>query len=132
MMGLRSTLIAGAVALLLALLLLGQCQRARQAGAEASLNAKTGKAAADSGADAVGAVGALSGRNSTTDQITRENDARIHAAPGAGQAVSSAVADAGRISLCRRAAYRGKPECVQFTPAGGMAGAGAGGGHPDQ
>ncbi|HQS70900.1 MAG: hypothetical protein B7Y36_08170 [Novosphingobium sp. 28-62-57] len=126
MSGLRSTLIAAAVALVLALLLLGQCQKARTAGAEADLSAKTGKAQGQAGADAVNAAGAASERQSETDKITRENDAKIRSAAGADQPVDPAVGDAGRMGLCRRAAYRGKPECMRFTPAQGVAGSGAG------
>lgn len=117
MIGIRSTLIAAAIALLLALLLLGQCQRTRTAGAEASLNAKVGQAAAESGADAVGAVGAVSARVSVSDQTGRQNDEAIRSAAGADQLVPDAVDGAGRSGLCRRAAYRADPHCVQFTPA---------------
>jgi hypothetical protein len=115
--GLRATLIAGAVALLLALLLLGQCQKLRVVAAKASLSAATGQAALDSGKDAVGAVGAVSASASAGDAITRENERAILSAPGAQVVVDPAVRDAGLVGLCRRAAYRGDPKCVRFTPA---------------
>jgi hypothetical protein len=117
MIGLRSTLIAAAVALMLALLLLGQCQRARNAGAEAALAGASGRAAVESGKDAVGAVGAVSARESAGNDIGRTNDAEIHAADGAAQAVPVAVDAAGRAGLCRRAAYQRDPKCMRFTPA---------------
>lgn len=117
MIGLRSTLIAAAVALVLALLFLGQCQRARTAGAEAALSKETGASAVASGRDAVGAVAAVSGRESAGDAIGRTNDAEIRKAEGAGQAVPGAVDAAGRSSLCRRAAYRGDAKCLRFPPA---------------
>lgn len=128
MMGIRSTIIAGVVALLLGLLLLGQCQKARTAGAEAAVSAKTGQAATMAGQAAVEAVGGVSARQSDIDQTTRENDAKIRSAAGADQLVDPAVADAGLIGLCRRAAYRGDPKCLRFTPAGRVAPTGAGGG----
>jgi hypothetical protein len=117
MIGLRGTLIAAALALVLALLLLGQCQRARNAGAEAALAGASGRAAIESGKDAVGAVGAVSARESASNEIGRTNDAEIRKAPGADQAVPAAVDHAGRAGLCRRAAYRRDPKCLRFTPA---------------
>lgn len=132
MSGLRSTLIAGAVALVLLLLLLGQCQKARTAGAEADLRAKTDKAQVQAGGDAVNAVSRASERQSETDRITRENARAIHEAAGAGNTIDPAVSGAGLAGLCRRAAYRGDPKCLRFTPAGSVAGAGAGSAAADQ
>jgi len=117
MIGLRGTLIAAAVALVLALLLLGQCQRARTAGAEAALAGAAGRAAVESGKDAVGTVGGVSARDNQTNEIGRTNDAEIRNAAGAAQAVPVAVDRAGRAGLCRRAAYRRDSECLRFTPA---------------
>ncbi len=117
MTALRGTLIAGAVALLLALLLLGQCQRARTAGAQAKLSTETGQAAVESGRDAVGSVSAAAARADAGEAIGRMNDEAIHGAAGADQPVPPAVAAAVRSGLCRRAAYRGDPGCLRFTPA---------------
>jgi hypothetical protein len=99
------------------LLVLARCQGTRTAGAEARLSKETAASAIESGKDAVGAVGAVSGRESAGDAIGRINDADIRKAEGAGQAVPGAVAGAGRSSLCRRAAYRGDAKCMRFTPA---------------
>lgn len=117
MIGLRSTLIAGAVALVLAMLWLSQCQQARTAGAEARLGNAVAGAAVESGRDAVGAVGGVSASETAIDRTGRQNDADIRSAAGAGEAVPAAVDTAGRAGLCRRAAYRGDPKCVRFTPA---------------
>lgn len=125
---LTATMIAGAIVLVLALLLLGQCQKTLTAGAEADLSAKTGAAQGQAGQAAIEAVSAAAERQAATDQLTRENDAQIKNAAGADQPVDPAVGHAGRMGLCKRAAYRGKPECLRFTPAGSVAGAGAGGG----
>lgn len=132
MNGIRATLIAGAIALVLAILLLGQCQKARTAGAEASLSAKTGAAGVVAGGEAVNAVAGASERQAATDEITRENADAIRSAPGAGQLVDPAAASAGLVGLCRRAAYRSDPKCLRFTPAGSVADAGAGGAAANQ
>lgn len=80
---------------------------------EAELNANRAGAAIESGADAAGTVGEVGTRASETDMITRENENAIRNAEGADAPVNPAAAAAGRDSLCRRAAYRDSPECVQ-------------------
>ncbi|WP_404480052.1 hypothetical protein [Novosphingobium sp. BL-52-GroH] len=119
--------------LLLALVAIGailfglhQCQTARRAGSEAALSAQMGKAASDDGKDAVGVVGAVSGRNSASDDLTRENEDAIRNAPGAATPVDPGVRDAGLAGLCRRAAYRDSEKCLQRPVAGGVAPGGAG------
>ncbi|MFC0204744.1 hypothetical protein [Novosphingobium soli] len=109
---------------LVAVILFGveRCQRARQAGKEAALSAKQGEAALGSGKDAVGAVGAVSGRSSASDDLTRENDDAIRKAPGAEAAVDPRLRDAGLDSLCKRAAYRDSEQCLQRAAAGRVAG----------
>ena len=71
---------------------------------------------------AVGAIGLTltacggdptEGEQSATDTITRENDHAIRTAPGADAPVDPALRDTGLAGLCRRAAYRGDPKCVQ-------------------
>lgn len=107
-----------------------QCQKARQAGREASLSAELSKAVSESGKDAVGVVGAVSGRNTATDEITRENADAIRNAQGAGAPVDPAVRDAVLGGLCKRAAYRSDPKCLQRSASAGMANAGAGSAAP--
>jgi hypothetical protein len=113
MIGLRSTLIAGAAALLLGVLLLGQCQRARTAGMEAALGRNAAGAAIASGQDASNTVGSVSASEAATDATGRTNDAEIRKAQGAAQAVPAAVDTAGRNALCLRAAYRRDPRCLR-------------------
>jgi hypothetical protein len=90
-------------------------------GKTAKVEAKLGKEQADaalqSGADAVGTVAGVNASDADTDSITRSNDRDIRTAPGANAPVDPAVAAAGRRSLCKRAANRNKPECVQHAPA---------------
>lgn len=119
------------VALLLAILFgVRQCQNARNLGTESRVSRSQTGAALDSGADAVGAAGAVSGRNSQTDQITMENADAIRTAPGADAPVDPALDRVARDGLCRRAAYRSDPKCVHFTPAEGVARGGARGTAP--
>lgn len=84
---------------------------------EAKLGANQTGAAIASGADAVATLGQSARAEAATDSITRENDRAIREAPGADAPVDPALRDAGLRSLCRRAANRGKPECLQLAPA---------------
>jgi hypothetical protein len=80
---------------------------------EARLQTNQTGAAMASGADAVETLGQTAAAEAAADTITRENDRAIRNAPGAGAPVDPAADAAGRASLCRRAAYRGRPECLQ-------------------
>lgn len=114
----RRVLIGLALAALLAgFLWLQSCQTARTAKTEAKLSQNQTEAALASGKDAVETVGETAAGASATDAITRENDRAIRNAPGAAAPVDPAAHAAGIASLCRRAANRGKPECLQQPPA---------------
>ncbi|RIV87513.1 hypothetical protein [Aurantiacibacter zhengii] len=97
----------------LVLVTLNQCQNARRAGQQANLNEKQAEAVSDSAADAIGTVGAVSGRQQDSDDLTRSNADAIDQAEGASDAVNPSVHGAGLDGLCRRAAYRSDPRCVQ-------------------
>lgn len=84
---------------------------------EARLANNQAQAALDSGADAVSAVGAVGAAEIRIDVITRENERAIRTAPGADAPVDPAIHAAGIASLCRRAANRGRAECMQQPPA---------------
>lgn len=110
----RRVLIGLALGLLAAgFLWLEACQTARTAKTEVKLSTNQTGAAIASGKDAAATVGESAARDAATDSITRENDRAIRNAPGAAAPVDPAADAAGRASLCRRAAYRGKPECLQ-------------------
>lgn len=83
----------------------------------AELRGNQTEAALESGADAVGTVGAQGAAEDAVDAITEENEDAIRHAEGADAPVAPAADAAGRASLCKRAAYRGRPECVQHAPA---------------
>lgn len=109
--GLALALILGAV------LLWNAWGAASTAKTEARLGANQTDAALASGADAVETLGKSAAAEAAVDTITRENERAIREAPGADAPVDPAVHGAGLRSLCRRAANRGKPECLQQPPA---------------
>jgi hypothetical protein len=76
--------------------------------AEAEAGAARGNAR-----DAVATIGTAAAREGESETLTRENDDAIRSAPGGDAPVAAGVHDAGLDSLCRRAAYRDDPECVQ-------------------
>ncbi|GEM_PF-2686566 len=102
------------LALLLAgFLLLQSCQTSTTAKTEAKLATGQTGAAIASGADAANTVGDVAARAATTDRTTLENADEIRSAPGANAPVADGVHAAGLRALCKRAAYRGRPECLQ-------------------
>jgi type II secretory pathway component PulM len=105
------------VAIIAGLLLWNAWSARATAKAEARLSKNQTEAALESGADAVGTVGAVGATEVQIDVITRENERAIREAPGADAPVDPALRTAGLQALCRRAAYRGRPECLQFAPA---------------
>jgi hypothetical protein len=109
----KALIALGAVIAVLGLLLLNQCQSASTARDQAKLNKGQAGAAIESGGDAVNTVGNRATSDAQGDALTRENDDAIRNAEGAGAPVADGVRDAGLAGLCRRAAYRGDPRCVQ-------------------
>ena len=114
----RSTIVALAVwaTVMLACLTLAYCQwqRAGTAATEAKLNRSQGGAAIESGRDAVTVIGGRSDQDAAADAATKENEDEIRKAEGAAAPVATPVRDSGLRGLCRRAAHRGDPRCVQF------------------
>lgn len=114
----RWVLIGLLAALLIGGFLLVQSWRAGStAKTEARLSRNQTTAALESGADAVGTIGAQSAREAAIDAITKENEDAIRSAPGADAPVPAAVDAVARERLCRRAVYRQRPECLQYPPA---------------
>lgn len=104
-------------AVLAGLLVWNSWQSRAVAKTEARLSQGQTGAALESGRDAVATLGKTSGFEAATDTITEENQRAIRNAPGADAPVDPASRDTGLRSVCRRAAYRGRPECLQFAPA---------------
>lgn len=117
--GLGRMVLAGLLiaALVLGLFGLRSCQQAQVARTETRLWKNQTGAALASGADAVAAVGGQQAAEVRIDIITEENDRAIRQAPGADAPLDPALDAAARRGLCRRAAYRGRTECLQFAPA---------------
>ncbi|MGX7926443.1 hypothetical protein ACWPMX_07705 [Tsuneonella sp. HG094] len=109
--------IAAVVVVLGVLWLFGALTNGERAKTEAKLGRNSAEAAIESGGDAVDTVGAQGGAERATDTITMENADAIRNAEGAAAPVARPARDAGLRSLCRRAAYHQRPECLQFTPA---------------
>jgi hypothetical protein len=101
-------------------------QSAANSRSETRLSESHGQAVQDSARDAIGSVGALNGRDTASDDLTRRNADAIRSAPGAAAPVDPALRDAGLIGLCKRRAYSRSADCLQFTPAASVAGSGAG------
>lgn len=106
--------IIATVIVVLVVLAFNQWQRARNAKTETSLATGQTGAALDSGADSVNTVGNRMDVDAAGDRLTQENNDAIRSAEGASAPVLLPVRNVGLAGLCRRAAYRGKPECVQY------------------
>ena len=111
----RSITIAVAAASMILLALFGwhQWQATRTAKAEARLATGQAGAALASGQDAANSIGNRMDADAAIDALTRENDHAIRTAPGADAPVDPALRDAALRGLCRRAAYRHDPKCLQ-------------------
>ena len=105
--------IAAAALILLALFGWHEWQASRTASTEARLASGQAGAALASGQDAANAIGNRMDADAATDTITRENDHAIRTAPGADAPVDPALRDTALRGLCRRAAYRHDPKCLQ-------------------
>lgn len=95
---------------------LSQCGRNRQRAAQARLDAEQTQAASNSAADAIATQGAVNGRETASEDLTRNNDADIRAADGAAAHVAAGVDAAGRRALCQRKTYKDTPTCKGAKP----------------
>lgn len=100
-----------AIILLLGFLQLRSCQQARQRAAQSRVDRAQQEALQNSAADAVNTVSGVATNDMATADLGRRNREEITNAEGASERVSDAATAAGRNSLCRRAAYRNRPEC---------------------
>jgi hypothetical protein len=91
--------------------LLGQCEKRREAAAQARIDREQKDARIDSGRDAVETVGNAAAREQESADLGRRNEQEIRNAQGASDKVGRGVGDAGIDSLCRRAAYRDSERC---------------------
>jgi hypothetical protein len=87
------------------------CDKHRSEAAQARLQRDQGSAQSNSAADAVSTVAASSAASEASEELTRQNEQLIRAAPGASDKVNPAVRDAGIAALCKRQAYANDPRC---------------------
>lgn len=92
------------------------CQMIRSQKAQSKVDTAQAGAASNSAADAIGTVTAAGGRETASEELTRQNARDIHKADGAGERVKPGVDYAGRAALCRREAYRNDPKCKVMKP----------------
>ena len=83
----------------------------RQAAAQARAEAGAAHGQAETAKDAVATAERVQIVHDRIERITHDNTTRIMAAPGAAEAVPSAVAIELHNALCLRDAYRGDPAC---------------------
>lgn len=111
--GVRILAVLVVLALLAAIVAQRSCSAARTAKVTAKLATSQAGAAIASGHDAADTIGNRMADDAAEDAITRENHDAIHNAHGADAPVDPDATAAGLRSLCRRAAYRRDPQCVQ-------------------
>jgi hypothetical protein len=102
-------LIGAAILLLLGAWLVNALTDGAVAKQLARLRGNEAQATLESGQDAVRTVGT---QGKKEDALTKENEDAIRNAPGATETVPAAVDNAGRASLCKRAAYRQHKDCL--------------------
>lgn len=88
-------------------------QRATTAETKARIEATKSDNAIKSGADAANTVGTRAQIDVSIDAITRQNTDAIRNLHGASAPIDSTLNRAGIAGLCRYAAYRNDPRCVQ-------------------
>jgi hypothetical protein len=111
--GVRILLALAVLALLAAIMVQRSCSAVRTASSAAKLATGQAGAAIASGHDAADAIGNRMAGDAAGDAITRENDDAIRNAHGADAPVDPDASAAGLRGLCRRAAYRRDPQCLQ-------------------
>ena len=92
--------------------------RATTAETKARIEAKRSDNALQSGADAANTVGTRARIDVNIDAITRQNTDAIRSIPGADAPVNADLNRAAIAGLCRYAAYRDNPDCVQRANSG--------------
>ncbi len=110
----RIPLIAWAVLAVLSLVMIRQCEKARNEAAQARVDAGQAGAASKSAGDAVNTVAASGEREASSEELTRDNAREIASAQGADVKATPAVDLAGRRALCKRSAYANDPKCKDF------------------
>jgi hypothetical protein len=106
--------VGAVVIVILALLLLSQCEKRRNEGAQAKVDSAQSDAASNSAGDAINTVSEAGQREAGSEELTRANERDIRAAEGADVRVNMDVHSTGLAALCKRDAYRNTERCKIF------------------
>jgi hypothetical protein len=107
-------MIVGAVLLVVGIMAFTRsCANRRDRAAQERVEDSQAKAATNSAADAIGTVSRSGEAAAASEDLTRSNARDILNTEGASQPVPGAVNAAGRRALCKREAYKNRPECRQ-------------------
>jgi hypothetical protein len=118
----RAAVVAALVILLLVGLQIRSCVMASQQQAQSKVDRGQAGAARESAGDALNTQAGVHSNDMAAADLDRTNGEEIRNAKGSDQSVDPAAGAAGRNSLCRRAAYRNRPECrVQQPDPSGVA-----------
>ena len=107
-------IVGGVVIIILALLLLSQCDKRRNEKAQAKVDSAQSEAATNSAADAIDTVSEAGRRETASEDLTRQNERDIRSAQGAGDRVNMDVHSTGLAALCKRQAYANTERCKIF------------------
>lgn len=107
-------IVGGLILFLLVSFGLYQCDKRRSERAQSRVDAAQAEAATNSASDAIGTVSRRGAEETAAEQLTRDNERDIRAAPGAGDQVNAGVNAAGLKALCRRDAYKNTERCKIF------------------
>lgn len=106
-----AAVVAGIVIVVLALLLLSQCNRTKTANKQAEVSQGQGQASVDAGQEALNTVSNVTGNAAATDATVAQGQREVSSAP---------EAEKGRVTVsaaCRFKANKNKPECQPKGPA---------------
>jgi hypothetical protein len=112
-LGVRAIVLT-AIGLMLIVALLfgtGQCSKRKSLEAQSRVDKAQTGAVIESGMDASNVQAGIAANDTATADIGRQNEKEIRDAKGSDAAIDPDAHAAGLRALCRRAAYRNRPEC---------------------
>jgi hypothetical protein len=111
---------AGLIGLILAVVVIGWLVSAPGRARRETVAARTETALSRSRTESAQAAGVTldqaHDQQTASETLSRETADVLQVAPGADVRLNSDLNRVGRERLCRRAAYRGRPECLQYAP----------------
>ena len=100
-----------AVLMIVALVYMSGCEERRALGDQKKIERGQTGAVIESGMDASNVQANVATNDAASAELGRSNEKEIRDAKGSDVAVAPDAQSAGLRSLCRRAAYRDRPEC---------------------